>query len=84
LTTAFGSVVVEMTRGAATTIVRDCVFTWGGLAESVVCAVKGYEPAVAGVPEMDAPKSVSPEGSEPALIVQVTAPVPPIEASDWV
>src|SRR5439155_26294837 len=70
--------------GAVTGMLRMDVAEAGGVAESVRVTVKLEAPAAVGV--VDVPlmtpvllSSVSPAGKLPAVMLHVTAPVPPVE-----
>jgi hypothetical protein len=85
-TAPFGSDAVVMVNWAAMVSVRFAVAVCAGDPESVALKVSGVAPAVAvGVPlirPVDA-FSVNPAGKVPEVNCQVTAPVPPVDASVW-
>ena len=78
-----GRVVVETASAALIVIVSAFVAVCAGEPESVAFTVKLAVPAVVGIP-LIAPVlafRASPAGNAPEVMLQVTAPVPPVEAS---
>jgi hypothetical protein len=79
---AFGSEVVLSSSGAGLTVTEYCCVAICD-PESVAFTVKVLEPAVVGVPEKTPEVFiVTPAGSVPAEIVQVTGAVPPLNVID--
>jgi len=77
-----GEVVVIFNIGGAITNVAAKVAVCAGEPESVTDTVNELLPAVVGVPYKTPPLlSVSPAGRVPEVVLQVSAPVPPVAAS---
>lgn len=82
-TVPFGRLVVETASAALIVIVSALVTVCAGEPESVAFTVKFAVPAAVGVPVM-APVAAfkfNPAGNAPDGMVQVTAPVPPVDPS---
>src|SRR5271163_3411743 len=80
-TVPFGRLVVVTLSGGATEMPTTCVAVTGGVDESVTCTVKLKVPTALVVPLTMPLLRVRPEGSDPAVIVNVYGVAPPATIS---
>ena len=80
-----GSVLVVMFGGAGGLIVIDSAWTSESPAASCTRTINDDVPATVGVPEISpfVEFNVKPAGSAPPMMLQVSAPVPPVASTGW-